>query len=128
MRGEASAEQTQVRPLPGAAWSNTRLMDKDDEAVLSQCPPQALLQEADDHQHSLQETTFYEVTIASVDQQKLLSRLSEALVRLPSPAMGRSVSVLALKGSAVPFWLLRRRLGGLGRERGGRGGGRYVRW
>ena len=44
---------------------------------------QALLQqEADEHHQSLLETPFYEVTIASVDQQKLLSRLSEALVRV----------------------------------------------
>ena len=41
---------------------------------------QALLHDAEEHNTGILETTFYEVTIASVDQQKLLSRLSEALV------------------------------------------------
>ena len=41
---------------------------------------QALLHDAEEQNSSILETTFYEVTIASVDQQKLLSRLSEALV------------------------------------------------
>ena len=48
-----------------------------------------MLEQHDDRHDSLrqdngnqQATTFFEVTVASVDQPKLLSRLSEALVRL----------------------------------------------
>lgn len=48
---------------------------------------QAMLHEVEDWQEKLldpaiaSELNFFEVTIASVDQPKLLSRLSEALVR-----------------------------------------------
>ena len=48
---------------------------------------QAMLNEVEDWQEKLldpaiaSELNFFEVTIASVDQPKLLSRLSEALVR-----------------------------------------------
>jgi hypothetical protein len=33
------------------------------------------------HNHDGEHMTFYEITVASADQPKLLSRLSEALVR-----------------------------------------------
>lgn len=44
---------------------------------------QALVLEAEEaaRDSAISDTNFYEVTIASVDQPKLLSRLSEALVR-----------------------------------------------
>lgn len=52
---------------------------------------QALMLEHEDRHDSVrqdsggqQATTFYEVTVASVDQPKLLSRLSEALVGSPA--------------------------------------------
>ena len=52
--------------------------------VLDQSPLQALVLEAEEgaRDSGLNDTNFYEVTIASVDQPKLLSRLSEALVSL----------------------------------------------
>lgn len=40
-------------------------------------------------------TTFYEVTIASIDQPKLLSRLSESLVRRRKGALQRNTGVCA---------------------------------
>ena len=47
-------------------------------------------------------TTFYEVTIASIDQPKLLSRLSESLVRVPAAAAAAAIpaaaAVLLLRG------------------------------
>ena len=53
---------------------------KTEGPILTATMLQALLHDAEEHNSSILETTFYEVTIASVDQQKLLSRLSEALV------------------------------------------------
>lgn len=43
---------------------------------------QALVVEAEERDRTAADTTFYEITIASVDQPKLLCRLSESLVRL----------------------------------------------
>lgn len=53
---------------------------------MSTHPSQALAAEveardADDAVRSAEQAEFYEVTVASVDQPKLLSQLSDALVR-----------------------------------------------
>lgn len=54
---------------------------------------------------ALTDTNFYEVTIASVDQPKLLSRLSEALVSLSSfllyPALQSEASLLTIFPQAL---------------------------
>ena len=48
---------------------------------------------------ALTDTNFYEVTIASVDQPKLLSRLSEALVSSTQPYRAAAASPFAVTSS-----------------------------
>jgi hypothetical protein len=69
---------------------------------------------SEDQDHSQSEVMmFYEITVASVDQPKLLSRLSEALVGSRTHVYGRhDASLLRLSAAClgwcayVPAWLL----------------------
>ena len=63
---------------------------------------QALSQEAEEQQSKdTPDSIFFEVTIASVDQQKLLSRLSEALVEILSPMSISSTRLQICRGGCA---------------------------